>query len=83
MPDAVVEKDGEKFYVEMDLHYGKDAKWRNMHNALGYIAFCGRSPQHEQTLLKECREVGKPVYSTNLTDLIIGKETLWGTTRAV
>ncbi len=77
VPDAVVEKDGDKFFVEVELHYGKEAKWRNVHNALGYIAFCGRSSQHEETLLKECREVGGPVYATNLTDLITGKEDLW------
>ncbi len=78
VPDAVVEKKGKKIYVEVELHYGKNAKWRNMHSALGYMAFCGRSPQHKETLLKEYREVGGTVYSTNLTDLIIGKETLWG-----
>ena len=77
VPDAVVEKDGEKIYVEVELHYGKEAKWRNMHNALGYMAFCGRSPQHEETLREECGEVGESIYATNLTGLITGEEKLW------
>lgn len=78
VPDVVVEKEGEKIFVEVEFHYDKLAKWQNMYNALGYIAFCGRSPQHEETLLKECMEIGEPVFSTNLTDLIIGEKKLWG-----
>jgi len=77
VPDAVVEKDGEEFFVEVELHYGKGAKWRNMHNALSYIAFCGRSPQHEKTLREECGKVGSLIKSTNLTRLITGEERLW------
>jgi len=77
VPDAVVEKDGEKIYVEVELHYGKEAKWLNMHNALGYTAFCGRSPQHEMTLREECKKVREPIYATNLTSLITGEERLW------
>ena len=77
VPDAVVEKGGEKIYVEVELHYGKEAKWRNMHNAMGYMAFCGRSPLHEETLREECKKVGEPIYATNLTSLITGEENLW------
>ena len=56
-PDAVVENNGKKLYVEVELHYNKGAKWRNMYKALGYMAFCGRSLQHKQTLAEECGEV--------------------------
>ena len=77
VPDAVVEKNGKKIYVEVELHYGKEAKWRNMHSALGYMAFCGRSPQHKETLLKECKEVGEPVQATDLSSLITKEEGLW------
>ena len=45
-----------------------------MHGILGYTAFCGRSPQHEETLAEECGEMGEPIYGTNLTSLITGED---------
>ncbi len=79
VPDVLIEKNGKKLYVEVELHTGKEAKWRNMHNALGYVALCGRRPKHEAQLVKECVAVGadKPIYSTSLTDLITNKKLPW------
>jgi hypothetical protein len=77
VPDTVVEKAGERIYVEVELGYGKDAKWRNMAQALGYVAFCGRSQEHEETSLDFMGSV-RTIHSTHLTSLMIEKKKLWG-----
>ena len=52
-PDALVEKDGESYYVEVELGDGKLTKWANMAKHGGYIALCARAPEHREQLLAE------------------------------
>jgi len=52
-PDAVVEKGGESYYVEVELDEQKLSKWNNMAIHQGIIALCSRTPQHRRLLLNE------------------------------
>ncbi|MBC8330795.1 MAG: hypothetical protein H8E28_02330 [Anaerolineae bacterium] len=52
-PDALVEKGGESYYVEVELGDGKLTKWANMAKHGGYIALCARAPEHREQLLAE------------------------------
>jgi hypothetical protein len=52
-PDAVVEKVGESYYVEVELDEQKLSKWHNMASHQGVIAFCARTTEHRRLLLVE------------------------------
>ena len=52
-PDAVVEKSGESYYVEIELDQQKLSKWHNMARHQGVIALCSRTPKHRRLLLDE------------------------------
>ncbi len=78
VPDVLIQKNGKELYVEVELGTGKQAKWKNMVNALDYIAYCGHRPEHTIELLAECSEAimgtkAAPVYSANLSGLIHDK----------
>ena len=52
-PDAVVEKSGESYCVEIELDQQKLSKWHNMARHQGVIALCARNPEHRRLLLDE------------------------------
>jgi len=52
-PDVVVAKDGESYYVEVELDQQKLSKWHNMARHQGIIALCARTPEHRRLLLDE------------------------------
>jgi hypothetical protein len=52
-PDAVVEKGGKSYYVEVELDQQKLSKWHNMARHQGVIALCARTPEHRRLLLDE------------------------------
>ena len=54
-PDALVEKDGELYYVEVELGEQKPSEWHNMARHQGVIALCGRTPEHRRKLIDEAK----------------------------
>jgi len=85
-PDVTVAKDGESFYVEVELSEGKPAKWHNMAKAQGVIALCARNPGHRKRLIAEAEAAARahhcPILGTDLQTLF-GQDAgsgLWGKT---
>ena len=69
-PDAVVEKGGESYYVEVELDDQKLSKWHNMARHQGVIALCARTPDHRRLLLDEAKSAAETNKCTRLgTDL--------------
>ncbi len=56
-PDVLVEKDGRKIYVEVELGTRKEQKWRNMQAAQGFVALCARTPASHCSLVRERRNM--------------------------
>ena len=52
-PDAVVSKDDESYYVEVELNEQKQSKWKNMATYQRIIALCARTPDHRRLLMDE------------------------------
>jgi hypothetical protein len=73
VPDALVEKYGESYYVEVELGEQKPSKWHNMARYQGVIALCGRTPEHRQKLLDEAKAAARkhncPRLGTDLSTL--------------
>ena len=70
VPDALVEKDGKSYYVEVELGEQKASKWRNMARHQGVIALCGRTPEHRSQLLDEAKPAANKYKCNRLgTDL--------------
>ena len=83
-PDAVVAKDGESYYVEVELDEQKPGKWHNMARYQGVIAFCARTPEHHRHLLDEARSAAEAdqcvILGTDLRSLfeqVEGDSILW------
>ena len=69
-PDALVEKNGESYYVEVELGEQKASKWHNMARHQGVIAVCGRTPEHRAQLLGEAEAAARKYKCNRLgTDL--------------
>ena len=69
-PDAVVEKGGESYYVEVELDEQKLSKWHNMARHQSAIALCARTPDHRRLLLDEAKPAAETNKCTRLgTDL--------------
>lgn len=58
-PDAVVEKGGESYYVEVELGEQKLSKWHNMALYQNIIAICALTPDHRKKLLDEAEPAAK------------------------
>jgi len=70
-PDAIVQEDDEEVLVEVELGYEKIDKWKNMHKAQGFVAFCTNSVTHRNTLKRECQALGIPGRATDLRTLFL------------
>ena len=69
-PDAVVEKDGKSYYIEVELDELKLSKWNNMAHHQGIIALCALTPEHRKVLLAEAASAAEIHKCTRLsTDL--------------
>ena len=72
-PDALVERDGEQLFVEVELsRHVKSHKWQNMATDQGAIALCARNPKHREALLIDAQSFSNNVsiYATDLASLI-------------
>jgi len=52
-PDAIVCRENETIYVEVELRGRKFAKWEQMADYQGYVAFCARTEKHRKRLIRE------------------------------
>lgn len=68
-PDLLVEKDGRRMYVEVELGSRKAQKWRNIQGEQGFVALCSKTPTTRKTLIAECRQVGAVGMATDLVTL--------------
>ena len=76
-PDAGIEKDAVRIYVEVQRLGGEPwrraNKWRNLYRLQGLVAICADTPALAARLAHEAQLVGIPIgYVTNLTDLADG-----------
>jgi len=55
-PDVLLEQAGRSIYVEVERGTPDLAKWRNMLDYQGFIAFCARNPSHRQKLKETIQE---------------------------
>lgn len=78
VPDAVVEKDGERLYVEVERSgEEKPEKWRNLAALQGRVALCAPSPRIRERLATDCRAMGLSGAATDLLSLLQGHEDMW------
>ncbi len=68
-PDLLIEKDGVRHYVEVELRHGKLKKWRNVQAFQGHVALCAKTCQSRTTLAGECQKLNIPVIATDLLSL--------------
>ncbi len=58
-PDALIEKDDERIYVEVEAGSGSPErrmrKWRNLRNLQGFVAICAPSEHARRALVREAR----------------------------
>ena len=54
-PDVLVEKDGQKIYVEVEFGSDKPAKWRNLADLQGFVAICAATEDKRSKLVAECK----------------------------
>jgi hypothetical protein len=65
-PDLMIEKQGKRHYVEVELGDRKYAKWNNYKKYLGQAALCAVSERSRNTLIRECRSAGLDGVATDL-----------------
>ena len=68
-PDVLIEKDGQRIYVEVEAGSGsverRMKKWRNMRNMQGFVAICAPTAAMRQTLVAEARSNTKKGMATD------------------
>lgn len=70
-PDVLVEKDGEQFFVEVELGIKeRPAKWRNLAALQGRIALCARDPVGRERLTGDCQLARLPGVATDIKSLV-------------
>lgn len=65
-PDLLLEKDGKKMYVEVELGSRKKEKWNLYKKMQGYAAICGKTLVSTDTLIRECKKVQLGGFATDL-----------------
>jgi hypothetical protein len=69
-PDALVEKDDERIYVEVELGEDKPAKWRNLAELQGFVAVCAATADKRVRLVADCKLDGLKGMATDIETLI-------------
>lgn len=78
VPDVILVRGDDRIFVEVELGYDNQAKWKNMAAYQGFVALCARTPAHRETLIMECDIVDVPIQVTDLTTLFLeGDKALW------
>jgi hypothetical protein len=73
-PDVLIERDGERCFVEVEMSDKsiKTNKWTKLAEAQGFIALCAPNPGARENLAAHCAPLGVPVLSCDLETLIVG-----------
>lgn len=73
-PDVLIERDGERCFVEVEMNDKniKTHKWANMAQAQGGIALCAPNPGARDNLAAHCASLAVPILSCDLEMLIAG-----------
>jgi hypothetical protein len=74
LPDVLVEKGGERHYVEVELGNRKDGKWLLAQKTQGYVALCARTPIRRESLVVECADLGVYGLATDLRTLYLSRD---------
>lgn len=69
-PDLLLEKDGDRFYAEVELGSRKREKWALYLRQQGHVALCGKTYESTHTLIEECMEIRLPGRATSLDYLV-------------
>jgi hypothetical protein len=73
-PDAVIGKNGERVYVEVETGDNRDAKWRHQAELQGFAVVCTVTESQQEQLVAEIKGLGLPGRATNLETLMQDKE---------
>ncbi len=73
-PDAAVEKDAEKVFVEVELGQDKPKKWRNLAEMQGFVAICAATYEKRERLVGECKLDKIQGRATDIESLIRASE---------
>lgn len=68
-PDVLVERDGERYYVEVERRLGLRQKWLNQMRYQKCIAFCTTSKLRRREMVIECEHFGFYGWATDLETL--------------
>ena len=83
-PDVLIEKDGERIYVEVEAGSGsverRMKKWRNQRNLQGFVALCAPSESTRRMLVREARSNTKRGMATDFLWLREQENGLWAET---
>jgi len=69
-PDAVVERENDRAYVEVELGNEKPEKWRNLSALQGFVALCATTEMRRAQLVAECKLYRLAGRATDLETLI-------------
>lgn len=70
-PDVVLEKDGERWYVEVERGDGSRRKWKNLAGLnSGRVALCAADPAGRDRLVRDCKAERLNGVATDLRTLI-------------
>ncbi|NUM44037.1 MAG: hypothetical protein HUU38_04965 [Anaerolineales bacterium] len=71
VPDGLVEKEGERFFVEVELGTKeRPAKWRNLAALQGRIAICARDPAGRERQVGDCQLARLRGVATDIKSLV-------------
>jgi len=73
-PDALIVRDEERIYVEVELGRDKPEKWHNMVNLQGFVALCAANEEARKALATEVKRLRLPGRATDLGALIGEKD---------
>ena len=83
-PDVLIEKDGERIYVEVEAGSGtperRMKKWRNQRNLQGFAAICAPNESIRKMLVREARSNTKQGMATDFMWLREDDHGLWAET---
>lgn len=74
-PDVLVERDGERWYVEVERGDGSRRKWRNLAQLNGNrVALCAADPAGRDRLVRDCKAERLGGVAADLRSLVFGED---------
>jgi hypothetical protein len=69
-PDVSLKREEKRIFVEVEFDGDKPAKWRNLANLQGFVAFCAPTPDKREGMVSDCRLAQLSGIATDLETLI-------------